>query len=130
MEVRGLVDQLVHGSRQELAETDLDDGATAETMQVAVAGMGADLDVARLGELHGLACGADTARGVHPDPEDVAGAGHDPLGPGLQPALDAACDMQQEWAGTPPNKRSEILYDAFALIGDGTTTAGARVAGL
>src|SRR4051794_27072308 len=33
-------------------------------------------------------------------------------------ALDAACDMQQEWADTPPNKRSEILYDAFALIGE------------
>jgi succinate-semialdehyde dehydrogenase/glutarate-semialdehyde dehydrogenase len=33
-------------------------------------------------------------------------------------AFDAACEMQKEWADTPPNTRSEILYDAFALIGE------------
>jgi succinate-semialdehyde dehydrogenase/glutarate-semialdehyde dehydrogenase len=33
-------------------------------------------------------------------------------------ALDAAVAMQKEWGDTPPNKRSEILYDAFALIGE------------
>src|SRR6266513_3068655 len=33
-------------------------------------------------------------------------------------ALDAAVAMQKEWGDTPPNRRSEILYDAFALIGE------------
>jgi succinate-semialdehyde dehydrogenase / glutarate-semialdehyde dehydrogenase len=33
-------------------------------------------------------------------------------------ALDAAVAMQKEWGETPANKRSEILYDAFALIGE------------
>ena len=31
-------------------------------------------------------------------------------------ALDAACDIQQEWARTSPRKRSEILRRAFDLV--------------
>ncbi len=33
-------------------------------------------------------------------------------------ALDAACEAQAEWAATPANTRSEILYDTFKAIGD------------
>jgi succinate-semialdehyde dehydrogenase/glutarate-semialdehyde dehydrogenase len=35
-----------------------------------------------------------------------------------QAAMDAACEAQAEWAATPPNTRSEILYDTFKAIGD------------
>jgi succinate-semialdehyde dehydrogenase / glutarate-semialdehyde dehydrogenase len=35
-----------------------------------------------------------------------------------QAAIDAACEAQPEWAATPPNQRSEILYDAFKLLGE------------
>jgi succinate-semialdehyde dehydrogenase / glutarate-semialdehyde dehydrogenase len=35
-----------------------------------------------------------------------------------QAAMDAACDAQADWAATPPNERSEILYDTFKAIGD------------
>ncbi|HEY8466848.1 MAG TPA: NAD-dependent succinate-semialdehyde dehydrogenase [Solirubrobacterales bacterium] len=31
-------------------------------------------------------------------------------------ALDAACAVQKEWAATPPNERSEILYRAFLAL--------------
>jgi len=31
-------------------------------------------------------------------------------------ALDAACAAQREWAATPPNQRSEILYRAFEAL--------------
>src|SRR5215212_8613093 len=31
-------------------------------------------------------------------------------------ALDAAAGMQAEWAATPPNERSEILWRAFELL--------------
>ena len=33
-----------------------------------------------------------------------------------QAAIDAACDAQPEWAQTPPNERSEILYRAFEAL--------------
>lgn len=33
-------------------------------------------------------------------------------------AMDAAYDAQADWAATPPNERSEILYKAFTAIGD------------
>ena len=33
-------------------------------------------------------------------------------------AMDAACEAQADWAKTPPNERSEILYDAFKQIGE------------
>ena len=33
-------------------------------------------------------------------------------------ALDAAVAVQEEWAATAPNRRSEILYDAFGLLGE------------
>jgi succinate-semialdehyde dehydrogenase/glutarate-semialdehyde dehydrogenase len=33
-------------------------------------------------------------------------------------ALDAACEAQSEWARTPPNERSEILYRAFEALGE------------
>ncbi|HEX7739361.1 MAG TPA: NAD-dependent succinate-semialdehyde dehydrogenase [Marmoricola sp.] len=33
-------------------------------------------------------------------------------------ALDAAVAAQAEWAATSPNQRSEILYDAFRLLGE------------
>lgn len=33
-------------------------------------------------------------------------------------ALDAAVEAQAGWAATPPNRRSEILYDAFKALGD------------
>jgi len=33
-------------------------------------------------------------------------------------ALDAAVGMQAEWAATPPNERSEILYRAFQLLNE------------
>ncbi|MDQ3759162.1 MAG: NAD-dependent succinate-semialdehyde dehydrogenase [Actinomycetota bacterium] len=33
-------------------------------------------------------------------------------------AMNAACDAQADWAATPPNERSEILYGAFKAIGD------------
>ena len=33
-------------------------------------------------------------------------------------ALDAACAAQPEWAATPPNERSEILYKAFVALGE------------
>ena len=33
-------------------------------------------------------------------------------------AMDAACDAQADWAATPPNERSEILYNAFKAIGE------------
>ncbi len=33
-------------------------------------------------------------------------------------AIDAACDAQADWAATPPNERSEILYEAFKAIGE------------
>ena len=33
-------------------------------------------------------------------------------------ALDAACAAQKEWAATPPNERSEILYRAFEALGE------------
>ena len=35
-------------------------------------------------------------------------------------ALDAAVAMQAEWAATPPNKRSEILWRAFELLNERT----------
>jgi len=35
-----------------------------------------------------------------------------------QAAIDAACDAQGEWAVTPPNERSEILYRAFEALND------------
>ena len=33
-------------------------------------------------------------------------------------ALDAAVENQEEWAATPPNRRSEILYGAFELLNE------------
>ncbi len=33
-------------------------------------------------------------------------------------ALDAACDVQAEWAATPPNERSEILHRAFVALNE------------
>ena len=33
-------------------------------------------------------------------------------------AMDAACEAQADWAATPPNERSEILYKAFNAIGE------------
>ena len=33
-------------------------------------------------------------------------------------ALDAAVDAQADWAATPPNERSEILYRAFQALGE------------
>src|SRR5690606_19679111 len=33
-------------------------------------------------------------------------------------ALDAACAVQAEWAATPPNERSEILYRAFLALSE------------
>ena len=33
-------------------------------------------------------------------------------------AMDAACAAQADWAKTPPNERSEILYRAFEAIGE------------
>jgi succinate-semialdehyde dehydrogenase / glutarate-semialdehyde dehydrogenase len=33
-------------------------------------------------------------------------------------ALGAACDAQAEWAATPPNERSEILYRAFLALNE------------
>jgi len=33
-------------------------------------------------------------------------------------ALDAACAVQEEWAATPPNTRSDILQGAFELMGE------------
>jgi succinate-semialdehyde dehydrogenase / glutarate-semialdehyde dehydrogenase len=33
-------------------------------------------------------------------------------------ALDAAVEKQEEWAATPPNRRSEILYRAFELLNE------------
>ena len=33
-------------------------------------------------------------------------------------ALDAACEAQREWAASPPNDRSEILYRAFEALNE------------
>src|SRR3954447_21133650 len=64
------------------------------------------------------ATGAATLPVEDPSTEETIAEVADATPDDAKAALDAACDMQQEWGDTPPNKRSEILYDAFALIGE------------